>query len=119
MRRQRHHRYYHYHRQGEATHLCRYPKAAATKVTVARIGANPGVDIPLVEAATASAERMTAELGNGVQMALQNVEKLQQDMAMLHDQTAGKIDNLLNVMAAPKRIIRGPDGKAVGVEIAV
>jgi hypothetical protein len=91
---------------------------AATKVTVARIGANPGVDIPLVEAANASAERMTAELGNGVQMALQNVEKLQQDMAMLHDQTAGKIDNLLNVMAAPKRIIRGPDGKAVGVEIA-
>ncbi len=92
---------------------------AATKVTVARIGANPGVDIPLVEAATASAERMTAELGTGVQMALQNVEKLQQDMAALHDQTAGKIDNLLNVMAAPKRIIRGPDGKAVGVEIAV
>jgi len=91
---------------------------AATKVTVARIGANPGVDIPLVEAATASAERMTAELGNGVQMALQNVERLQQDMAMLHDQTAGKIDNLMNVMAAPKRIIRGPDGKAVGVEIA-
>jgi hypothetical protein len=91
---------------------------AATKVTVARIGANPGVDIPLVEAATASAERMTAELGTGVQMALQNVEKLQQDMALLHDQTAGKIDNLLNVMAAPKRIIRGPDGKAVGVEIA-
>ena len=90
---------------------------AATKVTVARIGANPGVDIPLVEAATASAERMTAELGTGVQMALQNVEKLQQDMAALHDQTAGKIDNLLNVMAAPKRIIRGPDGKAVGVEI--
>ena len=90
---------------------------AATKVTVARIGANPGVDIPLVEAATASAERMTAELGNGVQMALQNVERLQQDMAMLHDQTAGKIENLMNVMAAPKRIIRGPDGKAVGVEI--
>lgn len=90
---------------------------AATKVTVARIGANPGVDIPLVEAATASAERMTAELGNDVQMALQNVERLQQDMAMLHDQTAGKIDNLMTVMAAPKRIIRGPDGKAVGVEI--
>jgi len=37
---------------------------------------------------------------------------------MLHDQTAGKIDNLMNVMSAPKRIIRGPDGKAVGVEIA-
>ena len=90
---------------------------AATKVTVARIGANPGVDIPLVEAAPASDERMTAELGNGVQMALQNVERLQQDMAMLHDQTAGKIDNLMNVIAAPKRIIRGPDGKAVGVEI--
>ncbi len=56
---------------------------AATKVTVARIGANPGVDIPLVEAATASAERMTAELGNGVQMALQNVERLQQEIAAL------------------------------------
>jgi hypothetical protein len=91
---------------------------SATKVTVARIGANPGVDIPLVEAATASAERMTAELGNGVQMALQNVEKMQQDMAALHDQTSSKIESLLNVMSAPKRIIRGPDGKAVGVEIA-
>jgi hypothetical protein len=91
---------------------------SATKVTVARIGANPGVDIPLVEAATASAERMTAELGNGVQMALQNVEKMQQDMAVLHDQTSSKIESLLNVMSAPKRIIRGPDGKAVGVEIA-
>ena len=91
---------------------------SATKVTVARIGANPGVDIPLVEAATASAERMTAELGNGVQMALQNVEKMQQDMAALHDQTSSKIESLLSVMSAPKRIIRGPDGKAVGVEIA-
>jgi len=91
---------------------------SATKVTVARIGANPGVDIPLIEAANASAERMTTELGNGVQMALQNVEKMQQDMAALHDQTSSKIESLLNVMSAPKRIIRGPDGKAVGVEIA-
>jgi hypothetical protein len=91
---------------------------SATKVTVARIGANPGVDIPLLEAANASADRMTAELGNGVQMALQNVEKMQQDMAALHDQTSSKIESLLNVMSAPKRIIRGPDGKAVGVEIA-
>jgi hypothetical protein len=51
-------------------------------------------------------------------MALQNVEKMQQDMAALHDQTSSKIESLLSVMSAPTRIIRGPDGKAVGVEIA-
>jgi hypothetical protein len=86
---------------------------AATKVTVARISSNPGVDIPLVEAATASAERMTQELGAGVQSALEGVEMLHRGMA----DTAQKMETMMQVMSAPKRIIRGPDGKAIGVEI--
>jgi len=39
---------------------------------------------------------------------------------MLHKgmaDTAQKMETMMQVMSAPKRIIRGPDGKAIGVEI--
>ena len=92
---------------------------AATKVTVARIGANPGVDIPLLEAANAASERMTAELGNNVVAAVQQVANLHEDMANKTNTTMDNIASMIQTLNAPKRIIRGPDGKAIGVEIAV
>jgi predicted nucleic acid-binding protein len=92
---------------------------AATKVTVARIGANPGVDIPLLEAANAASERMTAELGNNVVAAVQQVANLHEDMANKTNATMDNIASMIQTLNAPKRIIRGPDGKAIGVEIAV
>jgi len=92
---------------------------AATKVTVARIGANPGVDIPLLEAANAASERMTAELGNNVVAAVQQVANLHEDMANKTNATMDNIASMIQTLNAPKRIVRGPDGKAIGVEIAV
>ena len=90
---------------------------AATKVTVARIGANPGVDIPLIEAATAASDRIASELGGNVQQAMQSMDQMHQNMVNLHGSTMDKLSGVMQALTAPKRILRGPDGKAVGVEI--
>jgi len=90
---------------------------AATKVLVARIGANPGVDVPLVEAATAASDRIASELGGNVQNALQTMAAMHQNMNDMQNATMEKMDNVMSAATAKKRIIRGPDGKAVGVEI--
>ena len=90
---------------------------AATKVLVARIGANPGVDVPLVEAATAASDRIASELGDNVQNALQTIAAMHQNMTDMQNETMNKMDNVMSAATAKKRIIRGPDGKAIGVEI--
>jgi hypothetical protein len=92
---------------------------AATKVTVARISANPGQDLQLLQAANAASERMTAELGDNVVAAVQQVANLHEDMANKANSTMDNIASMIQTLNAPKRIIRGPDGKAIGVEIAV
>jgi hypothetical protein len=46
---------------------------AATKIMVARIGANPGLDIPMIEAQQARARRYRAELGENVKMAIDHM----------------------------------------------
>ena len=86
---------------------------AATKVTVARIGANPGGDPPLVDAITASAARMAEELGTG----LTQVNEMQEQLALAQNDSMNRMGNIMQALTAKKRIIRGPDGKAVGVEI--
>ena len=90
---------------------------AATKVLVARIGANPGVDVPLVEAATAASDRIASELGDNVQNALQTIAAMHQNMNDMQNATMEKMDNVMSAATAKKRIIRGPDGKAIGVEV--
>jgi hypothetical protein len=92
---------------------------AATKVTVARISANPGQDLQLLQAANAASERMTAELGDNVVAAVQQVANLHEDMANKANATMDNIASMIQTLNAPKRIIRGSDGKAIGVEIAV
>ena len=89
----------------------------ATKITVARIGANPGVDIPLLEAQEAASQKVTQELGNNLAVAMNRMNEMQNNMADMIGQTMNRIDGAVGVMAAPKRIIRGADGKAIGVEV--
>ncbi|MSQ98125.1 MAG: hypothetical protein EXR85_02335 [Xanthomonadales bacterium] len=86
---------------------------AATKVTVARIGANPGGDPPLVDAITASAARMAEELGTG----LTQVTAMQEQLAQTQNDSMGRMGSIMQALTAKKRIIRGPDGRAVGIEI--
>lgn len=90
---------------------------AATKIMVARIGANPGLDLPLIEAQQAASEKITAELGDNVRAAIDSMTQAQQNMANMHGETMNRISGVMQALAAPKRIVRGSDGKAVGVEV--
>ena len=90
---------------------------AATKIMVARIGANPGLDIPAMEAQQAASEKITYELGNHVAEAISRISDMHESMMGKHDQTMNQMGGMMQMLSAPKRIVRGPDGRAAGVEI--
>ena len=89
---------------------------AATKVMVARISANPGLDIPALEAQQAVTERVMQDMGGEVRQAMQNLVALYGQMASSNDENMRGVRTALATLTAPKRIVRGPDGRAVGVE---
>jgi hypothetical protein len=89
---------------------------AATKIMVARISANPGMDIPAIEAQQAAAETITAELGDNVRQAMDRMSEAHNNMAMMHGEAMQKLHDVLQAASAPKRVVRGPDGRAIGVE---
>jgi hypothetical protein len=88
---------------------------AATKIMVARIGSNPGVDLPVVEAAAA---QITNELGGTIVQAMDKITALHDNMANLHGVSMQNIGEAMQRLNAPKRVIRGADGLVIGVEIA-
>ena len=90
---------------------------AATKILVARIGANPGVDITMLEDQMPVVERVVQEISGSVAEAVNNMAAMHNDVASMHGVAIDKIGELMNTMKAPKRIIRGPDGRAAGVEV--
>ena len=84
-----------------------------TKIMVARIGAS-GADVPGIEAVTSSTQQLATSMGEDVrsmiaQMDAQNAARDQRMMQM--------IQSLMQSMGAPRRIIRGADGRAEGVEV--
>ena len=89
----------------------------ASKIMVARIAANPGMDLPMLEAQQAAAETITKELGDNVRMAMDQMTNAQNNMANMHGQSMQKLHDVLRSASAPKRIVRGPDGRALGVEM--
>jgi hypothetical protein len=88
---------------------------AATKIMVARIGSNPGVDLPVVEAA---ASQITNELGAPIADAVNRMVEMHDQMANMHGQTMQNIGEAMQRLNAPKRVIRGADGLVIGVETA-
>lgn len=95
-------------------------KENETKIMVARISANPGVDIPMLEQQQIATEQISNNLNGGLQTTMQQVDQVRQSLevlAQMQAQTMQQLNTLVTVMSAPKRIIRGPDGKAAGVEI--
>jgi chromosome segregation ATPase len=92
---------------------------AATKIMVARIGANPGTDLETSEAQTMAAERIAQDLGANVVTALDKLTGVHDQLAMMHNQTLDHVRNVMSSLNAPKRIIRGPDGRAESVEVVV
>jgi hypothetical protein len=89
---------------------------AATKIMVARIGANPGMDLPMLEAQQAATETITAELGDNVRMAMDRMSEAHNNMTNMHGEAMQKLHEVVQAANTPKRIVRGPDGRAVGVE---
>ena len=88
---------------------------AATKIMVARIGSNPGVDLPVVEAA---ASQITNELGAPITDAVNRMVEMHDQMANMHGQTMQNIGEAMQRLNAPKRVVRGADGLVIGVETA-
>jgi len=86
---------------------------AATKIMVARIGSNPGVDLPVIEAATS---QITNELGAPIMDAVNKMVEMHDQMANMHGQTMQNIGEAMRKMGAPKRVVRGADGMVIGVE---
>jgi hypothetical protein len=88
---------------------------AATKIMVARIGSNPGVDLPVVEAAAA---QITNELGGTIVQAMDKIAMMHDQMANLHGESMQNIGNAMQRLSAPKKVVRGADGMVIGVETA-
>ena len=90
---------------------------ASTKIMVARIAADPGMDLPMLKAKQAASETIAKELGDNVQVVMDQITEAQANMANMHGESMQKLHDVLQAAYAPKRIIRGPDGRAIGVEV--
>jgi hypothetical protein len=88
---------------------------AATKIMVARIGSNPGVDLPVVEAAAA---QITNELGGTIVSAMDKIAMMHDQMANMHGESMQNIGMAMQRLNAPKKVVRGADGLVIGVETA-
>jgi len=86
---------------------------ADTKILVARIGA-AGADVPAIDAVSEVTSRMATGMSEDVRAMIQ---AMAQDSATREQQLLGLMQALMQAMAAPKRIVRGPDGRAMGVEV--
>jgi hypothetical protein len=89
---------------------------AATKIMVARIAANPGLDIPMLEQQQQVSERVVQDMGAEVKAAMNRLAALYENMANAQSEGMSGIRAALATLTGPKRIVRGPDGRAVGVE---
>jgi hypothetical protein len=86
---------------------------AATKIMVARIGANPGADVPFLE----SQQQSASDMAETMKEVMEGISSTYNDMMNMHGQTMERLDGVLSSLTAPKRLVRGPDGRAVGVEV--
>lgn len=89
---------------------------AATKVMVARIGSNPGSD--MLDSQLVANSQLVSQIGDTVRGATDRMAEVHDNMANMHGATLANINGMLTVLTAPKRVIRGPDGRVSGVEVA-
>ena len=90
---------------------------AQNKINLARIAANPGYDIPLLEQQESANQQMIVQVAESMKDAISQMAQLHQSMMQLQAQTMQQIEGVKNIVGAPKRVIRGADGKVAGVEV--
>ncbi len=88
---------------------------AETRIMVARISSNPNAEVS--EAQNNAAQQVAQELGTNVASALERMIGAHDDFAARHGEIMDHLKETTSALHAPKRIIRGPDGRAVGVEV--
>jgi adenylosuccinate lyase len=89
---------------------------AATAIMVARIKANPGIDIPALEAQQAVSEQGHGRYGRRCagRSSIASQGCTSRWRTANNERTCRGVRAALTTLTAPKRIIRGPDGRAVG-----
>jgi F0F1-type ATP synthase membrane subunit b/b' len=88
-----------------------------TKVLIARISANPGMDVAKIEDQNEVINRVMQSVNGLVADSVNRMAAMHSDMANMHQNSLNHIGSVMEVLKAPKRIVRGPDGRAAGVEI--
>ncbi len=89
---------------------------ADTSIMTARISAGTDTDSPAFKAQQTSAESLTQALNDGLGQIAEHITNTSGQLAQRHDQSMQQIGDVLKQASGPKRIIRGPDGRATGVE---
>jgi hypothetical protein len=86
---------------------------AETKIMVARIGVS-GVDTPGLNIVSEASNRLATGMSEDVRSMIQ---QMVQDSMARDERMMAMMQALMQSMGAPKRIVRGPDGRAMGVEV--
>ena len=79
--------------------------AASTSIVTAQISAKTTMDSALLSAQKSASNEVTEEVGDA-----------QPDIAGMHVEAMNKIGDALAIMSKPKTVIRGDDGKVIGVQ---
>lgn len=86
---------------------------ADTRIAVATIAARK----PELEAQAAQASSAVDGVMAQMQSLIDQLQGLENAAVGRHGETLDRLQEALSTMSAPKRILRGPDGRAIGVEI--
>jgi len=89
---------------------------AATKITVAKISSNNGVDPEQQEQEKATHIELMRGVNDVVSQVAAELATTRDQISSLHNQSVATMQDAMQSMKASKRIIRGPDGRAIGVE---
>lgn len=90
---------------------------AATKITVARISAAAGGQDPdQAQAEGAAAQQLIMDLAGEAQKLGQHMATMHGNMVDMHSEAMSAHQAAQKAATVPKRIIRGPDGRATGIE---
>ena len=89
---------------------------AATKITVAKCSSNNGVDPEQQEQEKATHIELMRGVNDVVSQVAAELATTRDQISSLHNQSVATMQDAMQSMKASKRIIRGPDGRAIGVE---
>ena len=88
--------------------------AAATQILASEISAKNQADLQMLKAEQSASEQFAESMDKAQQSEAQNAQSNQ--LAQMHKEAMGRITDVLKQLTKPKSVVRGPDGKIVGVQ---